>query len=85
MTADQVLQILQDAVARVMEVPATSVARETRLHEDLQADSLAIVEIVEIVEEQVLAGTSRPLRLDDAMLDGLVTVGDAVDLVVAGL
>ncbi len=85
MTADQVLQILQDAVARVMEVPAASVLRETRLHEDLRADSLAIVEIVEIVEEQVLARTSRPLRLDDAMLDGLVTVGDAVDLVVAGL
>ncbi len=85
MTGDEVLAVLQAAVARVLEVPAEEVSRQTRLAEDLHADSLAVVEIVELVEEALAAQVARPVRLEDERLDGLRTIGDAVDLVLAAL
>ena len=83
LTADEVLQVVRDAVVVVLEVEPDVVQRTTRFREDLEADSLALVEIVEIVEE-ALAPRARPdFHLDDDDLDALTTVGEAVDLVVA--
>ena len=80
---DEVLAVVRGAVVTVLEVPAETVTRETRFREDLEADSLALVEIVEIVEE-TLAPRARPgFHLEDDDLDALTTVGDAVDLAVA--
>jgi acyl carrier protein len=82
LTPDEVLEVVRGAVVTVLEVPAATVTRETRFREDLEADSLALVEIVEIVEE-ALAPRARPgFHLEDDDLDALTTVGDAVDLVV---
>jgi len=80
-----VLAVLQSAVATVLEREPGSVTRETRFREDLQADSLALVEIVEIVEE-TLAPRARPgFHIDDEDLDGLTTIGEAVDYALARL
>lgn len=79
MSADDVLDVLREAVAIVMEVEPASVSRETTFAE-LDADSLALVEIVEIVEERI-AG----VRYEDADLDDMVTVGEAVDYAVSRL
>ena len=85
LTAADVLVVLQSAVATVLEREPSSVGRETRFREDLQADSLALVEIVEIVEE-TLAPQARPgFHIDDEDLDGLTTVGEAVDYAMARL
>ena len=85
MTPDEVLAVVQRAVAVVLEVEPTSVTRETRFKEDLKADSLALVEIVEIVEE-TLAPQARPgFHIEDEDLDALSTVGEAVDYTVARL
>ena len=85
LTADQVLDVVQQAVATVLEVDPAGVTRATRFREDLQADSLALVEIVEIVEE-TLAPQARPgFHIDDEDLDALASVGDAVDYAVARL
>ena len=84
MNRDEVLLVIAAAVSRVLEVPAGSVGLQTRLAEDLAADSLAIVEIVELVEE-ALAASGRNVRFDDERLDGLLTVSDAVDEVLAAL
>ena len=79
---DEVLAVVVGAVVTVLEVDPTGVRRATRFREDLDADSLALVEIVEIVEE-ALAPRARPgFHLDDEDLDGLTTVGEAVDLAV---
>jgi acyl carrier protein len=79
LTPDQVLAVVQAAVATVLEVDPTTVTRETRFRDDLQADSLGLVEIVEIVEEE-LAPQARPgFHIEDEDLDGLRTVGEAVD------
>jgi acyl carrier protein len=79
-TADEVLAAVRDAVVTVMEVAPASVTRATRIVDDLECDSLALVEIAEILEER-LPG----LRIDDADLDHITTVGEAVDYAVARL
>jgi acyl carrier protein len=84
-TPDQVLAVLRAAIATVLEVDPTTVTRETRFRDDLQADSLGLVEIVEIVEEE-LAPRARPgFHIEDEDLDGLRTVGEAVDYALARL
>jgi acyl carrier protein len=85
MDADSVLAVVQAAVATVLEVDPATVTRDTRLRDDLGADSLALVEIVEIVEEQLAARAPGPFHIQDEELDGLRTVGEAVDLAVGKL
>ena len=77
MTPEVVFKAVRDAIVEVMEVEPGSVTRETRLVEDLRCDSLALVEIAEIVEERL------PVTIEDADLDDIRTVGEAVDYVVA--
>jgi acyl carrier protein len=85
MTDDEVLAVVQAAIATVLERDPASVTRETRFKQDLDADSLALVEIVEIVEEE-LAPRARPgFHIEDEDLDALTTVGEAVDYAVARL
>jgi acyl carrier protein len=85
LTPDQVLAVVQAAVATVLERDPSTVTRDTRFKDDLEADSLALVEIVEIVEEE-LAPKGRPgFHIEDEDLDGLTTVGEAVDYAVARL
>ena len=79
---DEVLAVVRAAVVTVLEVDPATVTPATRFREDLQADSLALVEIVEIVEE-TLTPLARPgFHLEDDDLDALTTVGGAVELVV---
>ena len=80
MTPDEVFAAVREAVVTVMEVEPGTVSRDTRLVEDLRCDSLALVEIAEIMEERL-----APLRIEDADLDDIATVGQAVDYAVARL
>jgi len=85
LTGEQVLAVVQQAVATVLELDPASVTLDTRFRDDLGADSLALVEIVEIVEE-TLAPLARPgFHIDDEDLDGLRTVGQAVEYAVERL
>jgi acyl carrier protein len=74
-------RIIQEAIATVLDVPATAVTRQTRLAADLGADSLALVEIVECVEERLAEGwpdlVPPGFHFHDTDLELLVTVGDA--------
>lgn len=80
MSPEAVFAAVRDAVVTVMEVAPESVTRETRIVDDLGCDSLALVEIAEIVEE-----TLPGLTIEDAALDDIETVGEAVDYAVARL
>jgi len=82
--AEEVLALVRQACATVLELDPETVTRETRFVEDLRTDSLALVEIVEIVEE-ALASRGLDAHIEDEELDGLTTVGEAVDLAVARL
>jgi acyl carrier protein len=81
MTGDDVFTVVRDAVVTVMEVEPGTVTRDSRLAEDLRCDSLALVEIAEIVEERIGNG----FHIEDADLDDIATVGQAVDYAVARL
>ena len=52
--------------------------------DDLQADSLALIELVEAIEEE-LSERTIGFRIDDEDLEDLKTVRDAVDYVVSRL
>ena len=82
---EEVLALVQQACATVLELDPASVTRETRFVDDLRADSLALVEIVEIVEESLAPLARLGFHIEDEDLDGLATVGEAVDYAVARL
>lgn len=84
MNTDQVLAVLQSAVAIVLEIDPAAVTRDLRFAEDLLADSLAVVEIVEILEAE-LASRAPGFVIADDDLDDLLTVGAAVDYALARL
>ncbi len=80
-SAAALFALVRDAVALVCEVEPTVVTRDTRLTEDLAADSLALVETVEVCEES-LRSLGSDLTFADEELDGLLSVGDLVDYLV---
>jgi acyl carrier protein len=67
----------RDAVALVCGVDASAIDAGTDLA-DLGADSLALVSIADVVEAE-LAARGVVVRLDDATLARLTTVGDIAD------
>ncbi|MCW2545686.1 MAG: hypothetical protein JWN96_146 [Mycobacterium sp.] len=77
-TNDQDLwDVVQSAVVTVLSVAADTLRESTRLVDDLGADSLALVEIVEVSEEQLrMRGVS--LWVDDDTLSRLTVLGDLV-------
>jgi acyl carrier protein len=79
LTPDEVFAVVREAVVTVMEVEPGTITRDTRLAEDLRCDSLALVEIADIVEERL------PIRIEDPDLDEIKTVGEAVDYAVRRL
>ncbi|HVF06290.1 MAG TPA: acyl carrier protein [Frankiaceae bacterium] len=79
MTPEQVFAAVREAIVTVMEVEPGTVTRDTRLVEDLGCDSLALVEIADVVEELL------PVTIDDPDLDDIRTVGEAVDYAYARL
>jgi acyl carrier protein len=84
LSPDEVFAVVRDAVVTVMEVEPGSVTRSSRFVEDLRCDSLALVEIVEIVEETLIPRVAG-FRIEDADLDDIATVGEAVDYAVERL
>ena len=63
----------------VLSVPEDKVVPDARFAEDLEADSLDLVELVMALEEEF--GITVP----EEDLEGIATVGQAYDLVVAKL
>jgi len=75
-----VFALVRDALATVLERDPATIAPDTNLA-DLDADSLALVEVAEIVEEQLAERTGRHLRIPDADLEAFRTVGEAAEFV----
>jgi acyl carrier protein len=84
LTGDDVLDVVRSAVAVVMEVDPDRVDRHSTLRE-LGVDSLALVSMAEVLEQQLSAHTVPPLHIPDADLAAMVRVGDTVDYVLARL
>ena len=81
---EEVLGIVRDRLAEILEIEPDSIAEGASFQDDLDADSLALIELVEAIEEE-LSERSVGFRIEDDDLDDLKTVRDAVDYVVARL
>ena len=81
--AHEVLALLSDRVATVLGVDEP-VTADTRFDEDLHADSLDLVEVVESVE-RALRDRGYELSVDDDELLAATTVGEAAERIAAGI
>lgn len=84
MDREQVLNLVRGCLADILEVPPDSIAEGASFGEDLGADSLALIELVEALEEE-LSERTVGFRIEDEDLEDLKTVRDAVDYVMAKL
>jgi acyl carrier protein len=65
----------KECAVEVLQVPADKVTKEARFADDLDADSLDLVELVMALEE------SFDVTIDENELEDIETVGQAFDLV----
>ena len=78
-----VLLLVKGQLAEILERSPDEIGEDVPFA-DLGADSLALIELVEALEEN-LATYSKGFHIDDEDLEGLASVRDAVDYVAAKL
>ena len=74
-----ILVLVRDQLADILEKSPSDIGEDVSF-EELGADSLALIELVEGLEES-LATYSAGFHIDDEDLEGLASVGDAVNYV----
>jgi acyl carrier protein len=79
--ADEVFRIIRERLADILEIEESRITLEASFAEDLSADSLALIELVEAIEQE-LEDRAEGFRIEDEDLAELRTVRDAVDYVV---
>ena len=79
---NEVLDIVRERLADILEIEPAGIVEGASFADDLGADSLALIELVEALEEE-LSERSSGFRIDDDDLEDLRTVRDAVDYVVS--
>ncbi len=79
MDRDELLSTVQELGAEVLGTEASAIGAEAKFGDDLDADSLDLVELVMALEDRL--GVTVP----EEDLEGIVTVADAVDLLEAKL
>ena len=80
MGRDEIFEIVRDRLADILEIEPSSIGEGQSFADDLDADSLALIELVEALEEE-LADRTVGFRIEDEDLEDLKTVRDAVDYV----
>ncbi|MEO6157195.1 MAG: phosphopantetheine-binding protein [Ilumatobacteraceae bacterium] len=77
---DGVFEIVRGNLADILEIDPATITQGQSFVDDLDADSLALIELVEALEEE-LSERSVGFRIEDEDLADLKTVRDAVDYV----
>ncbi|MCL4423090.1 MAG: acyl carrier protein [Actinobacteria bacterium] len=72
---DETFEKFRQCAVEVLQVPAEQVQLTARFADDLDADSLDLVELVMALEE------AFDITVDESELEGIETVGQAYDLV----
>ena len=81
---EAVLAVVRDQLGMILEIDPASVLEGDSLTADLHADSSALIELVEALEEEYSERTAG-FEIDSEDLDELQTVRDAVDYVLSRL
>ena len=77
MEREEAISALREVAVEVLSVEPDQVVEEARFKEDLDADSLDLVELVMGLEERF------DISVPEEDLEGVTTVGQAVDMVMA--
>ena len=77
MNREQVFSLIRAHLVDELEVSPGSISESTRFREDLEADSLDLYTLVQELED------TCGVRISDEQAAGIVTVGQAVDFVLA--
>ncbi len=75
MDQEAAFELFRKCAVEVLQVPADKVTMEARFGDDLDADSLDLVELVMALEE------SFSVTVDESEYEGVETVGQAFDLI----
>ena len=84
MDREQLFALIRDRLSDILEIETGTINEGDVDLDDLDADSLALIELVEALEEE-LSERSVGFRIEDEDLEDLKTVRDTVDYLVARL
>ena len=79
MDNEAVFDKFRSCATEVLQVPAEKITKDARFTEDLDADSLEVVELVMALEE------AFDITVDESELEGVETIGQAFDIISAKL
>jgi acyl carrier protein len=77
MTSDQVVELIREHLASELEVDPAAVGPATSFKDDLEADSLDLIQLVMELEDRI------GIKIPDEEAARLATVGQAADYVAA--
>ena len=77
MSRDEVLAVMRDAAVELLKIDPAKVTESATFAEDLEADSLDVVELVMALEEKL------DVSIPEEELEGIKTVGEALDVIAA--
>lgn len=77
MSRDEVLAAMRDAAVELLKIDPAKVTEQATFAEDLEADSLDVVELVMALEEKL------DISIPEEDLEGIKTVGEAIDVIAA--
>ena len=77
MSGDEVLGVMRDAAVELLKIDPAKVTESATFADDLEADSLDVVELVMALEEKL------DISIPEEELEGIKTVGEALDVIAA--
>lgn len=80
MNRQEVFELIRDRLSDILEIEPDQIREGDSFADDLEADSLALIELVEALEEE-LGERTVGFRIEDEDLQDLKSVRDAVDYV----
>lgn len=80
MTREEIINLVKDRLADILEIEPSDIKEGDSFSDDLEADSLALIELVEALEETI-SETVPDFRINDEDLQDLKSVRDAVDYI----
>ncbi len=84
MNRNEVFEIIRNHLADILEIDPERIIETSSFTDDLNADSLALIELVEAIEEE-FSSQGNAFRIEDEDLEELKTVRDSIDYVVEKL